>query len=136
MGRMRPLLGKAHVLGHDAIDLDHRNIAQCWERATGCAPIELPFFLARLKRAMRRHFDREAMLVRQAGGHLCECHQGEHRTLLGLCDEAATMAERNWRTAQRLLRNDLARLVREHIVSMDQIAVLVIRAHEESVGAS
>jgi hemerythrin len=136
MARMRPLLGKGYILGHAAIDLDHRDIAECWEGAADCEPIELPFFLARLKRSMRRHFDREAALMLQAGGHLCECHQREHRTLLGLCDQAMAVTDRNWRRARSLLRNDLAKLVRAHVVSMDQIAVLFIRAHEERISTS
>jgi predicted lipid carrier protein YhbT len=40
----------------------------------------LPFLIARLKKAMRDHFDREAA-DGAAGGALCRCHRQEHQTL-------------------------------------------------------
>jgi hemerythrin len=75
---------------------------------------------------MREHFDHEALLMQQAGGTLCECHAREHRLLLELCDRAGVLSLHNWRQAQSLLRDDMPKLVREHIVCMDQFAVLFI----------
>jgi hemerythrin len=121
-----PLLGKHHELGHDAIDIDHRAMAECWQRAVSCERIEFEFLVARLKRLMRNHFDREAALADEAGGRLCECHQREHRMLLELCDQASILGRRNWRSARSLLRYKLPKLVREHIVSTDQLLVLLI----------
>jgi hemerythrin len=122
----RPLIGKRHELGHDAIDLDHRAMADCWHRAVSCEPMQLELLVARLKRLMRDHFDREAALMEQAGGKLCECHRREHQMLLDLCDEARMLGRRNYRRAQSLLRSKLPKLVREHIICMDQLAVLFI----------
>ncbi len=129
---LRPLLAKVHELGHREIDLDHRTVAECWDRAVNCAPIQFPFFVARLKKAMRDHFDREAALLARAGGRMWECHGQEHHSLLELCDQAARLADQNCRKAQSLLRNELARMLREHIVSMDQIAVLFLNTRESN----
>ncbi len=123
---MRPLLGTQHFLGHESIDLEHKAIADWWLLTVNCQEIQFPFFIARLKRLMHEHFVHEATLLKRAGTSLCECHEREHRLLLDLCDEAATLGRSNWRQAQSLLRNKLPKLVREHIVSMDQLAVLLI----------
>ena len=48
--------------------------------------------------------------------------------MLALCDEAYRQSHRRQRAARALLRNGLPRLLRDHINSMDQIAVLIIRA--------
>lgn len=122
----RPLIGKRHQVGHDAIDFDHRAMADCWTQAVTCEQMQFPFFMARLKKLMRLHFDHEAALMERAGGRLCECHRREHRMLLELCDQATALSRRNWRRAQSLLRNKLPKLVRDHITSMDQIAALFI----------
>ena len=45
-----PLIGRQHALGHNAC-------------AAQCEPIRLPFFMARLKKLMRSHFDDEARLM-------------------------------------------------------------------------
>jgi hemerythrin len=133
--RPRPLLRKSHALGHEAIDLDHRAMADCWAAAVSCERLQFEFLLARLKRLMRDHFDREAALMAQAGGRLCDCHCREHRMLLDLCERAGTLAPDNWCKAQSLLRNELPRLVREHIISMDQLAVLFLNTGGAKAGA-
>ena len=124
-----PLLGRQHTLGHEVIDADHRAIADWWLRAVNCEPIQLAFFVARLKKLMRDHFDHEAVLMEWAGGRLCECHRREHQMLLDLCDRVTALSPHNWRKARSLLRTQLPRLVREHIISMDQLAVLFIDAN-------
>jgi hemerythrin len=129
------MLAKLHELGHAAIDLDHRAVAECWGRTVDCRPIELPFFLARLRKVMSRHFDHEALLMSRAGGRLCEFHRREHGMLLALCDEARALTERDPRRARALLRNKLARLFREHIISMDQCAVLFIHSRDDRTQA-
>jgi len=125
----RPLIGRQHTLGHAVIDTDHREIADWWHRAVNCEPIQFSFFVARLKKLMRDHFDHEAALMEWAGGRLCECHRREHQMLLDLCDRAAVLSRSNWRKARALLRTELPRLVREHIISMDQLAVLFINTN-------
>jgi len=126
-GRMIvPLIGRQHALGHAAIDSGHRAIADGWARAAHCEPIQFPFFLARLKKLMRSHFDDEARLIQMAGGTLCRCHDQEHRALLELCDHVGVLSDRNWRKARSLLRRDFPRMVREHITCMDSLAVLLI----------
>ena len=124
-----PLIGKSHELGHDAIDREHQAIADCWHRAVTCEPMQLEFMAARLRRLMRNHFDHESALMQRAGGGLCECHRREHQMLLDLCEQARTLRLRDWRGAQSLLRNRLPRLVREHIICMDQLAVLFINTN-------
>lgn len=128
----RPLLGKLHVLGHDVIDGDHRAIADGWQRAVDCEQIQFPFLIARLKKLLRVHFDHEAALMSRAGGTLCRCHRNEHQLLLDVCDYADAHADANWRRAQSLLRNKFARLMRRHIVQMDQVAVLFINSYQEA----
>jgi hemerythrin len=128
----RPLLGKLHVLGHDAIDDEHRAIADGWQRALDCEQIQFPFLIARLKKLLRVHFDHEAALMYRSGGTLCRCHRNEHQMLLDLCDHASAQADTNWRRAQSLLRNRFARLMRSHIVQMDQVAVLFINSYQEA----
>ena len=126
-----PLIGRQHVLGHPEIDTGHRAIADWWMKTTQCAPLALPFHIAALRKAMRRHFRREAALVEAAGTPLCCDHRREHDVMLALCDDAYRLSGRNRRSARALLRNRLPRLMRNHIDSMDQIAVLIIRAAGE-----
>lgn len=127
----QPLIGKRHTLGHSGIDRDHFAIADWWMRVTQCEPIALPFHIAGLRKAMRDHFGREAALVEAAGTAFCSCHRNEHDALLELCDDAYALSRHNLRSARALLRSRLPRLMRDHINSMDQIAVLIIRASED-----
>lgn len=129
---VRPLIGKQYTLGHDAIDGDHRAIADGWFRAVNCEPIQLPFLIARLQKLMRVHFDREAALMHSAGGMLCGCHRQEHQTLLDVCDQAAELSGKNWRRTQSLLRSKFPKLIRDHIAFTDQIAVLFINANSKT----
>lgn len=124
----RPLIGKKHALGHSEIDSDHFAIADWWMKVTLCEPVALPFHIAGLRRMMRNHFSREAALVEAAGAPFCCAHRCEHDTMLELCDDAYELSARSLRAARALLRNKLPRLMRDHINSMDQIAVLIIRA--------
>lgn len=78
---------------------------------------------------MRTHFDHEAALMQEAGGLMCPCHSSEHQMLLALCDEANALSRNHWRKAQSLLRTKLPKLVREHIISMDQLIVLFINTY-------
>lgn len=128
---IRPLIGRLHTLGHDVIDTDHQAIADWWLQTITCEPIQFAFFMARLKKLMQMHFDHEAMLMEEAGGRMCECHSQEHRMLLALCDQASALSLSRWRKAQSLLRTELPKLVREHIISMDQLTVLFINTHGE-----
>ena len=54
---LRPLIGKHLLLGHEAIDLDHKAIASCWYKAAQCQEIEFPLLIGRLKKTMQSHFD-------------------------------------------------------------------------------
>ena len=128
---IRPLIGKQYVLGHEAIDDDHRVIADGWYRTVNCEQIQFPFLIARLKKLMRLHFDHEAALMHSAGGMLCECHRQEHQALLDVCDQAAALGAKNWRRAQSLLRRRFPKLIRSHIACTDQIAVLFINSRSE-----
>ena len=125
----RPLIGRQHALGHEVIDFEHTAIADWWFRAVGCEQIQFPFFIARLKKLMRDHFDHEAALMKLAGGELCRCHRREHQMLLQLCDQVNALGRQNWRKAQSLLRSQLPKLVREHIICMDQLVVLFINTN-------
>jgi hypothetical protein len=125
---IRPLIGSNHTLGHPQIDREHLIIADWWMKAALCAPVALPFHIAGLRKAMREHFSREAALVEATGEPLCPRHRCEHDSMLALCDEAYRQSHRRQRAARALLRNGLPRLLRDHINSMDQIAVLIIRA--------
>jgi hypothetical protein len=91
----RPLIGKAHTLGHTQIDSDHFAIADWWMKATLCAPVALPFHIAALRKTMRAHFSREAALVEAAGTPFCHCHRREHDVMLELCDDAYELSARN-----------------------------------------
>jgi hemerythrin len=124
----RPLIGARHALGHAAIDVDHFAIADGWMKAMQSATIALPLHLARLRKLMRDHFMREAALVEAAGVSFCYRHRGEHDAMLALCDDACRLAEPDPRAARALLRRALPRMMRSHIISMDQIAVLVIHS--------
>ena len=126
---VRPLIGKQHVLGHDAIDLDHKAIADCWHKAVQCQEIEFPLLIARLKKRMRNHFDHEAVLMRRSGGALCDCHAQEHDELLDLCEEVMVLSRKNWRKTQSLLRIRFPKLIRDHIIYTDQIAVLFLNTN-------
>lgn len=120
------LIGRRHALGHAEIDADHFAIADAWGRAMQCAPIALPFHVARLRKLMRGHFDNEAALVEAAGTEFCVCHRREHDTMLALCDDVYALSERNPGRARSLLRRRMPPLVRAHIDGMDQITVLII----------
>ena len=125
----RPLIGRQHVLGHEVIDSDHLGIADWWLQTVNCEPVQFAFFLARLKKLMRTHFDHEAELMEQAGGLMCPCHRQEHQMLLALCDEANALNRSHWRKARSLLRSRLPKLVRQHIISMDLLTVLFINTN-------
>ena len=92
-------------------------------------------FIARLKKLMRMHFEREARLMLEAGGEMCACHRHDHQTLLELCDQSSALGRSNWTKAQSLLRTTLPRLVREHIVSMDLFTVMFINRQNENGGS-
>lgn len=126
------MIGRQYTLGHDVIDTDHFAIADWWLRTVTCESIQFAFFMARLKKLMRTHFDHEALLMREAGSQMCECHSQEHRVLLALCDQATALGHTNLRTAQSLLRTKFPKLVREHIISMDQLTVLFINSHDKT----
>jgi hemerythrin len=128
---VRPLIGRAHVLGHAVIDADHLAIGEWWLRTVSCEPIQFEFFIARLKRLMRQHFDHEVMLMEEAGGRMCKCHDQEHQMLLALCDRASVLGRSRWQKARSLLRTELPKLVREHIISMDQLTVLFINSQDK-----
>lgn len=125
---VRPLLGKRYLLGHEWIDGELSAIADGWLRAVSCEPIQFPFFIFRMKKLLRSHFDHEAILMRSSGSSLCECHHQEHRTLIDLCDQANALSANDWRRTQSLLRKRFPKLIRDHIIGMDQIAVLFIDA--------
>jgi hypothetical protein len=127
----RPLIGMKHTLGHAQIDREHFIIADWWMKAMLCLPIALPFHVAGLRRAMREHFSREAALVEATGEPLCFRHRCEHDSMLALCEDAYAQSGRSQRAARALLRNELPRLLRDHINGMDQIAVLIIRAAQD-----
>jgi hypothetical protein len=127
---VRPLLSERHLLGHDWIDRDLRAIAAGWLSVVTCEPIQFPFFIARMKKLMTSHFEREASLMRSSGGSLCECHHHEHRMLIDACNQAYTYSVSNWRRTQALLRNRFPKLIRNHVAGMDQIAVLFIDANQ------
>ena len=131
----RPLIGRHHLLGHAVIDADHLAIAEWWLRTVDCEPIQFEFFVARLKRLMQQHFDHEATLLEEAGGRMCGCHDREHQMLLALCDRARALGGAHWPRARSLLRTRLPRLVREHIIYMDQLTVLFINSRETIAGA-
>jgi hemerythrin len=128
----RPLIGCQHTLGHRLIDTDHMAIAHWWQRVVECDPLQSIFFIARLKKLMRDHFDHEVLLMARAGGRLCECHQKEHQQWIDVCDQAQALSGINWRKARSLLRTDLPRPVREHVISMDQLTVMFINANGAS----
>lgn len=98
-----------------------------WQKAVGCKRHEFPLHLARLKKAMTRHFEHEAALLAEVGQNLCVSHQAEHDALLQQCAEASRLYAADWRKAQSHLRNTFAKMVREHVASMDLCAVLTIR---------
>jgi hemerythrin-like metal-binding protein len=123
----RSLIPQRHRLGHKDIDADHAAMNELWQKAVGCAPPEFPLHLARLKRAMKRHFEHEAALLAEVGQCLCVSHQAEHEALLQQCAEASRLYAKSCRKAQSHLRRIFARMVREHVASMDLCAVLTIR---------
>lgn len=128
------LIGDRHRLGHSTIDSDHFAIGGEWLRAMRAEPAALPLHIARLRKLMRRHFESEAALVEEAGVRFCECHRQEHNAMLDVCDDAYFLARRNWKASQMRLR-ELPKLVRNHIICMDQIAVLIIDAAQRERAA-
>lgn len=123
------MIGDGHALGHPQIDSAHFAIADCWSQAIRAAPIGLPFTIARLRKAVHRHFEHETRLIEAAGMRFCACHRIEHEAMLALCDNAYALADGNRRAAQALLRK-LPRLLKDHIIYTDQITVLMIRDAE------
>jgi hemerythrin len=118
-------------LGHTDIDSDHSQIARCWFQAANCLPIQFPYFITRLRKVMRDHFDREAEIMSGYDSDLCACHRHEHDALLGLCDTAYRLSHDDWEQAQALLRSEFPRMVREHIICMDQMVVMCINTNGE-----
>jgi hemerythrin len=131
---VRPLLGRQHALGHGVIDSDHLAIADWWQQTVRCQPIQFAFFIARLKKLMRIHFEHEAQLMQNAGGEMCACHRHEHQMLLDLCDQASALGRSNSTKAQSILRAKIPRLFREHIISMDLFTVMFINTQNRTAG--
>jgi hemerythrin len=115
---------RTELLGHGDIDADHVEISDCWFQAVNCTPIQFPFLIARMKKLMVKHFAREDDIMARVDAALCSCHRQEHDMLIGLCDRAARLSKYDWRATQRLLRDEFPKLVREHIICMDQLLVL------------
>jgi hemerythrin len=113
-------------LGHEVIDSDHMEISNCWYRTVNCGPLQFPFLIARMRKLMQKHFASEAEIMRRFDRSLPICHQTEHELLLRFCDNAAKLSQYGWAKAQRLLRRDFPRHVREHIICMDQLVVLYV----------
>jgi hemerythrin len=83
--------------------------------------VELPqftFFLARLEKLMRTHFDHEVELMEEAAGRMCNCNGHKHQMLLSLYDQASGLSRFNWKKTRSLPRTKLPKLVREHNISM------------------
>jgi hemerythrin-like metal-binding protein len=133
LGR-QTLIGAGHALGHSQIDSEHFAIADCWSQTIRAAPAGLPLTIARLRKVMRRHFEHESRLIEAAGVKFCACHRVEHEAMLSLCDDAYVLAERDRRASQILLRK-LPRLMKDHIICTDQIAVLMMQAAERERAA-
>jgi hemerythrin len=121
-----PLIRARDALGHAVIDADHAAIGDAWLAAMQCDLIALPFHVARLTKLMRTHFDHETELVEAVGVPFCWCHHNEHEAMLAICGEALSLSERDPRKARRLLRSQLSRRIRQHVGTMDQVAVLII----------
>lgn len=130
---IKPLINQNHSLGHPAIDADHAVIGTLWLRAVSSGHLEFPLRVARLRKAMTGHFEHEAALLANAGRRLCPGHQEEHDLLLRMCTDALDLYRHDWRKTRSLLRNDFARKMREHIVSMDQCAVLILHTAPSSI---
>jgi hemerythrin len=118
-------------LGHEGIDSDHMEISNCWCLTVNCGPLQFPFLVGRMKKLMQKHFASEAAIMRRFDRSLPPCHQTEHDLLLRFCDDAAKLSQYSWAKAQRLLRRDFPRHVREHIICMDQLVVLYVNTHGE-----
>lgn len=114
------------ALGHAVIDAEHASLTHLWHEAVQSTQIELPLRLARLKKRMTLHFAHELELIEKSGAVMCECHRSEHQTLLSVCDQVAALAAGNLPRARSLLRTKFAKLVRQHIIFTDQMAVLRI----------
>ena len=127
-GPTRPLIRSGDALGHQEIDADHLAISDAWLAAMRCAAVALPFHVARLARVMQRHFDHEASLVEATGVPFCWCHHNEHEAMLAVCREALSTCERDPRAARQLLRTRLSGQIRQHVATMDQVAVLIINS--------
>ena len=127
--RPRKALIRPVLLGHSAIDADHFELSKCWPQVIGATPLQFPFFLARFRKLMRDHFEREASIMRHHNSKLCECHEREHEDLLTLCDRATRLSRNSFREAQDLLRAEFPRRIREHIICMDQLLVLFINTN-------
>ena len=118
------------ALGHTAIDSDISAISDEWLRTANCEPSQFHFLIERLKLRMTKHFEHEAVLMERAGSILCRCHRDEHQSLLDLCDQMAGLSERSWRKTQSLLRLEFPKLLRKHVLYMDQLAVLFLNTAE------
>lgn len=127
--RPRKSMIRAVPLGHSVIDRDHLELSKGWSEVASATPLQFPFFLARFRKLMRNHFEREARIMTDFKSTLCECHEREHRDLLELCDRAAQLNRESFHAAQDLLRAELPRRIREHIICMDQLLVLFINSN-------
>lgn len=120
------------VIGHDAIDADHKIIVECCNQLSSCNAGEFEFLIRRLRTLLADHFRNEAALLEAAGSSLCGCHQRDHEDLLEICDRIIKLHQQDHRAAQRLIREDLARALRLHIAYRDQIVALRLNTAEFS----
>jgi hemerythrin-like metal-binding protein len=118
------------VVGHDAIDADHKVIVECCNQLGSCTAGEFEFLVRRLRNLLADHFRNEAALLEAAGSKLCGCHQRDHDDLLEICDRTIKLHRQDHRAAQRIIREDLARALRLHIAYRDQIIALRLNTAE------
>ncbi len=110
-------------LGVAVMDDDHHVLEQMFARTSQIDEAELSAHLDAIIEEIRAHFMREEAAMEQARVPILHCHRGQHAALL---QEAEKLREGflrvDGRMRRRLIGWALARLVADHVASVDRIS--------------
>ena len=110
-------------LGVRIMDEDHYAIEQMFAATAGVADSGLTAHLDAIVAEIAAHFAREEAEMERVGVPILSCHRGQHAALLAEAEklrESFALAEPKMR--RHLIGFTLARLVANHIASVDQIS--------------
>lgn len=122
-------------LGVAVMDEDHYALEQMFARTPEVADADLPAHLDAILDAIKAHFAREEAAMEAADVPILHCHRGQHAALLEEGGKLrAEFAAADPARRRHAIGFRLARLVSEHVASVDAISSrFFVEKHERAV---